>query len=88
LVDGKEEIIGLLKVENKKDQTGKVDASDGFNNEDELVLQTLASFAVTAIQNSEHFAFATALQSCARVGNSSIENYTEVWNESWRHCRA
>lgn len=75
---GKEEVIGLIKVENKKDQTGRVDTTRGFSEEDVLVASTLASFAVTAIQNAEHFAFATALERVAREVNSSIGDYNGV----------
>lgn len=77
-VAGKEEIIGLLKLENKKDQNGKVDRKNGFSKEDELVLQTLANFAVTAIQNAEHFQFTKALQKVSQVVHSSIVDYKEV----------
>ncbi len=79
-VAGKGEIIGLLKVENKKDQNGKVDRANGFTKEDELVLQTLADFAVTAIQNAEHFTFTQALQKVTQVVHSSITDYSEVLN--------
>jgi GAF domain-containing protein/ActR/RegA family two-component response regulator len=77
-VAGKDEVIGLIKVENKKDQTGRVDNTRGFTNEDVLVLTTLASFAVTAIQNAEHFAFASGLERVAREVNSSVQNYGDV----------
>jgi GAF domain-containing protein/AmiR/NasT family two-component response regulator len=76
--DEREELIGLIKVENKKDKSGKVNRTHGFNEEDVLTLKMLASFAVTAIQNAEHFAFATALQRVAQVVNSSITDYSEV----------
>lgn len=75
---GKDEVIGLIKVENKKDQTDRVDRTHGFTREDVLVASTLASFAVTAIQNAEHFAFATALEHVAREVNSSIVDYNGV----------
>jgi GAF domain-containing protein len=77
-VAGKDEVIGLIKVENKKDQTGRVDNMRGFTSEDVLVLTTLASFAVTAIQNAEHFTFATALERVAREVNSTRLNYSDV----------
>jgi GAF domain-containing protein/FixJ family two-component response regulator len=77
-VGGREEVIGLLKVENKKDQDQKVDPAHGFHNDDVLVLKTLATFAVTAIQNAEHFDFAQALQRVAQVVHSSIIDYDRV----------
>lgn len=78
VVEGQEEVIGLLKVENKKDHAGKIDTTSGFNNEDELVLRTLASFAETAIQNADYFAFTEALQRGSQVVNSSIDDYRGV----------
>jgi len=77
-VAGKDEVIGLIKLENKLDQANRVAKTHGFTIEDELVASTLASFAVTAIQNADHFAFATALECVAREVNSSIVNYGGV----------
>jgi len=77
-VAGKEEVIGLIKVENKKDQMNRADTTRGFTDEDVLVASALASFAVTAIQNAEHFAFDRALESVAREVNSSIVDYNGV----------
>lgn len=75
---GKDEVIGLIKLENKLDQADRVETTQGFTTEDELVASTLASFAVTAIQNAENFAFASALERVAREVNSSIVNYGGV----------
>jgi GAF domain-containing protein/CheY-like chemotaxis protein len=76
VIAGKEEVIGLIKLENKKDQMDRVEVTRGFSEEDVLLLSTLASFAVTAIQNAEHFAFANALERVAKAVNSSIVDYS------------
>lgn len=76
--DGKEEVIGLIKVENKMDRGGKVNSTYGFDDEDVMALSILASFAVTAMQNAEQFAFATALQRVSQVVNASIVDYSDV----------
>jgi Response regulator containing CheY-like receiver, AAA-type ATPase, and DNA-binding domains len=67
-----EELIGLIKIENKKDQTGKLDKGFGFDRDDELILKTLADYAVAAIQNARLFDQSRALQEVARAVNSSL----------------
>ncbi|MCA1634096.1 MAG: GAF domain-containing protein, partial [Acidobacteria bacterium] len=87
-VDEREEVIGLIKVENKMDINGRVNTTSGFNEEDVQILKMLGSFAVNAIQNADHFAFATALQRVAQVVNSSITDYGEVLQRVLLELRA
>lgn len=70
----KEELIGLIIADNKKDKNGKVSADIGFDPEmDNLMLETLASDAVTAIENAQHFALADMSQKVAKVVNSTLD---------------
>jgi GAF domain-containing protein/ActR/RegA family two-component response regulator len=50
-----EEVIGLIKVENKKDRNGQVDSHRAFDNQDGLILRILADYAETAIRNARLF---------------------------------
>src|SRR5262249_42035303 len=50
---GAEELIGLIIVENKKGRDGKLYLEHRFDQQDELFLKTLASYAEIAIQNAQ-----------------------------------
>jgi GAF domain-containing protein/ActR/RegA family two-component response regulator len=68
-----EELIGLIKVENKKDGNGKVSPDQRFDNIDELILTSLAAQAVTAVRNAELFALANTLRKVATVVSSTLD---------------
>jgi len=70
--DIKEEVIGLIKVENKKHWNGQVDSRLAFDKQDKLILKTLAGYAETAIQNARLFALANALQEVSQAVNSTL----------------
>ncbi len=72
-VGEKEEVIGLIKVENKRDRNNRVDHNLAFDGQDELILKTLAGYAETAIRNAKLYALANALQEVSRVVNSSLD---------------
>jgi len=69
----KEELIGLIKVENKQDRAGKLDMGNGFDADDEFILKTLADCAVTAIQNGQVFGLTRTLERVAKVVNSTLD---------------
>jgi GAF domain-containing protein/anti-sigma regulatory factor (Ser/Thr protein kinase) len=74
---GKSELIGLIKVENKVDKSGKVVRDRGFDKTDEVVLKTLASYAEASLENVRLYNVAHSAQAVARVVNSTL-NHDEV----------
>jgi GAF domain-containing protein/CheY-like chemotaxis protein len=71
--DEKEAVIGLIKVENKKDRGGQLDTVVGFDGDDEFTLKTLADCAVTAIQNGQIFGLTRTQQEVAKVVSSTLD---------------
>lgn len=67
------DIIGLIKVENKLDRAGRVAPSRGFDKADTVVLKTLASYAETALQNVELFNLADRAKEAAETVNSTLD---------------
>lgn len=67
------ELLGLIKVENKLDQTGKVAPQRGFDKTDFVVLKTLASYAETALENVRLYDLARSSQTVAEVVNSTLD---------------
>lgn len=69
---GKSELIGLIKVENKTDKSGKVVRERGFDETDVVILKTLASYAEASLENVRRHEVAQSSQAVARVVNSTL----------------
>ncbi len=67
-----EEVIGLIKAENKKSRTGQADPREAFDERDELILKMLASYAETALRNAQLFDQGSALQEVSKAVNSTM----------------
>lgn len=52
LENGRQELVGLLRVDNKKDENGRSDPTVGFTKEDEWIISLFANAAVLAIQSA------------------------------------
>jgi GAF domain-containing protein len=72
-----EEVIGLIKAENKKNRAGTVDPERGFDYDDTVILAALATYAETAIRNAQLFDLANVSQKVVKVASSTL-NLDEV----------
>ncbi len=50
-----EKLLGLLRVENKKNRNGQISSTTGFNQEDEWILKLFADAVVVALEGIELF---------------------------------
>lgn len=66
-------VIGLLKVENKLDHTGKASPFRSFNQRDVLIIRTLARYLETSLQNRELYSLSTSLHDLSQKVNSTLD---------------
>ena len=66
-------VIGLLKVENKLDHTGKANPFRRFDKSDILMIRTLARYLEISLQNGELYGSSTSLHRLAQQVNSTLD---------------
>lgn len=69
----REELVGLIKAQNKKDKNQEVNLALKFDETDQLILDTLASDTLTAIQNAQLYKLADMAQKVGKVVNSTLD---------------
>jgi PAS domain S-box-containing protein len=79
-VGGKEELVGLLRVDNKKDERGDVLTGRGFDEVDNWLVKLFGDAAVVAIENAEWVHYRTNLIGSCPSGIIAVDrdgNVTE-----------
>jgi len=77
-VGHKEELIGLLRADNKKGENGKNLAPLGFTQEDERILKIFAKAAVIAIESAELVEFREKLISSSPHGIIAVDREGKI----------
>jgi GAF domain-containing protein len=67
------EVIGLLKVENKLDHTGRANPFRRFDKRDVVTIKTLARYLETSLQNVELYSLSTSLHQLAQEVNATLD---------------
>jgi GAF domain-containing protein len=70
---GHSEVIGLLKVENKLDHTGRANPFTRFDKRDVVTIKTLGRYLETSLQNAELFNLSTSLHQLGQEVNSTLD---------------